>query len=140
MKKSKYFFLGMVILVLSFGLVFAGCSNGSTSKGGTIAPEFRGKWEVSKIIYNSTTYILPVSINGFYIETQGYEVGDTWATAYRNGTMVESDTGLYSKGGSIYNSDGYTGATLKRNGDQLIFTENNAIAYCTKVTSFSWEL
>ncbi|GHV96621.1 hypothetical protein AGMMS50293_29410 [Spirochaetia bacterium] len=47
MNKSKFFILGMLALTLTFGLVLAGCGNGTSSGlgGGADASRFYGSWE-----------------------------------------------------------------------------------------------
>jgi hypothetical protein len=62
MKKNNIFFFGMLVMVLTFGLVFVGCDNGTTSGGsgggtsgvGTIPAELRGTW-VPKNYLTTTT-------------------------------------------------------------------------------------
>jgi hypothetical protein len=140
MKKVVVFAISIVCLLMA-------CADGNdtTSNTKTIAPEYRGKWELVslRLVGESpnTTHTLPYSLNGVLIKSGGYEVGETYAKSYGNGVILNNMQGIYSEGNSFYDSSGKSGvkAELSNNGNNCTLTTVQEIDYCKKVSKFSWE-
>jgi hypothetical protein len=138
---AKKLFTVLVGFILTIG--FIACDNGTTSDVKTIAPEYRGKWEINSFKLTSepsgTNHTLPYTLNGVTINSGGYEVGDTYIKTFVNGVVAQNMTGLYSSGNSIYNSAGQSGVTIQISGNNATLTTVLEVDYCTSVTKFSWE-
>jgi hypothetical protein len=138
MKNKSLVVLFGVLLVVSF--VFSGCENstGSTT-GKTVASELQGKWEFDKILVSGTWSSLPVSTGYMTISSGGYEFTSNVFKAYMNGSLVTTDSGVYTEGDGLYDADGQTGFTYSIAGDILTANEGNSGVTAKKVQKFSWE-
>jgi hypothetical protein len=139
--KMKYKFLTWS-LIFCFVFVAVACDNEANDVK-TIAPEYRGKWELTSFRLSSepegTNHTLPYTTGGITISSAGYEVGDTYVIMYGNGAITMYLDGMYSSGNSIVNPAGQSGVTIRINGNNATIISLTEIDYCNKVTDFSWE-
>jgi hypothetical protein len=136
--KKKSLLLGMLLVVLVFGMTVVSCDDGQDNK--VIDSKFRGKWETHSFQYGGATYTLPLTYNGVTINSAGFEIKETSVKSYGNGTVMSNTNGIYSDGNSFYNTAGQSGFTMQVTGDNAtIILASGETDYCTKVTKFSWE-
>ena len=128
-----------LIAIVFFGLAFVGCDDGSNSTK-TIDSRFRGKWEVTSVLQQGNTYTLPVyTLFRGYVYSAGYEITATSIISYSNGDILQSASGVYSDGNSLYSANGELGCTMEINGNNAALTYQYGTEYCVKKTYFSWE-
>ena len=102
---NKRYGLGILVVVLVFGVTIVGCNNSSTDTK-EIDSIFRGKWECQSVVLEGVTYTLPCTISGTYYNSIGYEVSTTSVIMYANEVVKKNSVGVYSQENSFYDSDG----------------------------------
>ena len=131
---NKKFWLGMLVMVLAFGMTVVGCEDDTASK--TIDSKLIGKWEWNKILVNGTPNNLPYE----NITSGGYVFTSSSFTSYLNGSVAASAQGVYTENNTLYTQNGQAGYTYSITGNTL--TANDADGsgvIANKVSKFSWE-
>jgi hypothetical protein len=149
---NKKFWLGVLVVVLTFEMMVVGCNNDPTDDDGgnmnnkEIAPRLIGKWETQSITVGGTKYNLPYPDDPVGINSAGYEFTSTTYKCFVDGTVFEQYSGMYTDGIMLYlsigNSQIDTGMTWQVSDNKLTLTRIQGIAatiVCQKVTKFSWE-
>lgn len=143
MKSMRFF---AVLTVISALFLVTGCATRNAKNSAkTIAPEYRGKWEVVSFRMHSelpeTRHALPYAVNGAVINSGGYEIGDTYIKMFSNGIALQNIQGIRSDGNAFYDAKGISGVTaeLSNNGNDCAITTLQEIDYCRKVAKFDWE-
>ena len=148
MKKSNLFRLGMLVALLTFGLVLTGCDNGDDGGGGDNNP-FLGTWTgtatdpsgdsaqaIAVFTQNEWTVLIPlarISENGTYTHS-----GNT-ATVFINGDNVGTST--ISGGTLVASVRGLGTATLTKRNPSLLTVNrwtNGAITANTDFITYSF--
>ena len=133
MKKNRFFVLGMLAVLLTFGLVLAGCDNGSTGEGSK--PTSPSAAYLNAKDWVCTTGNLPTDITSITMKLSGT---NQWAQTY-NGTGTNNGktiTGTYKLSGLTATST-ITGGDLPgrpANGTSYSFTFTSA-----QPTTFTFE-
>jgi len=133
--KNKLFVMGVLAIMLVFGIAIVGCDDGSTD-GNASERDLIGKWEFEKIIEGGIQYDLPYEGTN----SGGYEFTSNSVKIYENGSIVQNYI-ISIQNNTIYLSgrEGYI-ATYSINGNKMTFMMTSTYGgILRKVSKFSWE-
>jgi len=139
--KKNLFFMGILTIILVFGLVFIGCDD-SIKDEKTIDSKLVGKWEFEKFLVGGEEISLPYIVYGTTIMTSGgYKFSSNSFTSYQDGSIATTLTGVYTQNNTIYAQNGQAGYTYSISGNKLTATatDGSSGVIANKVTKFSWE-
>ena len=135
MKKNRFFVLGMLAVLLTFGLVLAGCDNGSTGSGDN--PTSPSAAYLNAKDWVCTTGNLPTGITSITMKFSGT---DQWEETF-NGTGTNAGTtvsGTYTLSGLKVTST-ITGGTMPgRPANGTSYSSTFTSAQPTTFTFESW--
>jgi len=136
--EKRLFFVGVLVIVLAFGMTVIGCNNDTSSNVKTIDSKLIGKWEFEKVLVSGIQYSFPYA----GVNSGGYVFTSDSFTSYVNGNIAFTYPGMYTENNKLYTQDGQAGYSYSISGNKLTATaiDGSSGVIANKVDVFSWEL